>query len=90
MNEITVYHGSTEKVENPNCRFGRKHLDFGQGFYVTNLREQAVAWANNMAGLIPIEIALKELSKHQPNNQMCILNQDIINKHLRYDRTEKL
>lgn len=43
-----------------------------------------------MAGLIPIEIALEELSKHQPNNQMCILNQDIINKHLRYDRTEKL
>ena len=39
---------------------------------------------------IPIEIALEELSKHQPNNQMCILNQDIINKHLRYDRTEKL
>ncbi len=92
MNEITVYHGSTEKVENPICRFGRKHLDFGQGFYVTNLREQAVAWANNTARnrKIPIEIALEELSKHQPNNQMCILYQDIINKHLRYDRTEKL
>ena len=92
MNAITVYHGSTEKVENPICRFGRKHLDFGQGFYVTNLREQAVAWANNTARnrKIPIEIALEELSKHQPNNQMCILNQDIINKHLRYDRTEKL
>lgn len=50
MNEITVYHGSTEKGENPICRFGRKHLDFGQGFYVTNLREQAVAWANNRIG----------------------------------------
>ena len=163
MSTIIVYHGSTERVENPICRFGRKNLDFGQGFYVTNLREQAVAWANNMArnrkkqamlnryrldrnailkeakckvlksydeewlkfivgnrsgeglakeydyveggvandhvvdtvnlyiaGLIELHSALKELAKHQPNNQMCILNQDIINHYLEYDGTEEL
>ncbi len=163
MSEILVYHGGTEKIEQPICSFGRKNLDFGQGFYVTDLREQAVTWANNvaksrktsavlnrymldrktvlqnfkckvfqaydaewlefivgnrsgmnlgkeydyveggvandrvvdtvnlyMAGLMSVEVALNELSKHQPNNQMCILNQEIINKHLRYDGTEEL
>lgn len=160
---MTVYHGSTEKVKTPICKFGRKNLDFGQGFYVTDLRGQAVNWANNMArnknlpallnryqldreailknakckifkaydeewltfiignrsgedlakeydyveggvandrvidtvnlymaGLINADLALRELSKHRPNNQMCILNQEILNKYLIYDGTEEL
>ena len=163
MNMLTVYHGSTEKVETPICRFGRKNLDFGQGFYVTDIREQAITWANNMsrnrnmppllnryhldreailkhakcklfkaydeewltfiignrsgedfakeydyveggvandrvidtvnlymAGLIDATSALRELSKHRPNNQICILNQDIVNNYLIYDGTEEL
>ena len=163
MNMLTVYHGSTEKVETPICRFGRKNLDFGQGFYVTDIREQAVTWANNMArnrnmppllnryyldreailkqakskiftaydeewltfiignrsgedlaqkydyveggvandrvidtinlymaGLIDSTSALRELSRHRPNNQICILNQDIVNNYLIYDGTEEL
>ena len=40
MSEIIVYHGGTEKVEFPICKFGRRNLDFGQGFYVTDLRKQ--------------------------------------------------
>lgn len=163
MNKIIVYHGGTEKIETPVCKFGRLNLDFGQGFYVTNLRQQAIAWANNMArnrnkpamlnrykmdresilkearckvfkaydvewlefivgnrngeelaknydyveggvandrvvdtvnlylaGLMELNTALRELSKHQPNNQMCILNQELINKYLMYDGTEIL
>lgn len=163
MSNIIVYHGGTETIENPICKFGRKNLDFGQGFYVTNLREQAVTWANNMArnrkmpavlnryrldretilqnarckifkaydkewlefivgnrtgqelakdydyveggvandrvvdtinlyiaGLMELSTALRELSKHQPNNQICILSQDLINKYLKYDGTEEL
>ena len=49
MSEIIVYHGGTEKVEFPICKFGRRNLDFGQGFYVTDLRKQAVDWATQMA-----------------------------------------
>ena len=163
MSNIIVYHGGTETIENPICKFGRKNLDFGQGSYVTNLREQAITWANNMArnrkmpavlnryrldreailqnarckifkaydkewlefivgnrtgqelakdydyveggvandrvvdtvnlyiaGLMELNTALRELSKHQPNNQICILSQDLINKHLIYDGTEEL
>lgn len=40
-----VYHGATCAVERPLCNVGRPNLDFGQGFYVTALREQAISWA---------------------------------------------
>ena len=43
-----------------------------------------------IAGLIELGSALRELSKHQPNNQMCILNQEILNKYLVYEGTEEL
>lgn len=162
MKEIFVYHGGTEQIENPICKFGRKSLDFGQGFYVTDILEQAIIWGENIAlarnkavvvnryklnreeilnnyrckifqsydkewlefivgnrtgqntaaefdyveggvandrvidtinlyisGLMDLNTALGELSKHQPNNQICILNQEIINKHLVFDGTEQ-
>ena len=43
--ELIVYHGGTEKVEFPICKFCRRNLDFGQGFYLTNIKEQAEACA---------------------------------------------
>lgn len=41
----TVYHGGTERVDKPLCLLGRKNLDFGQGFYITDIKERAVRWA---------------------------------------------
>lgn len=38
---LTVYHGSITKVDYPIAKAGRENLDFGQGFYITNIREQA-------------------------------------------------
>ncbi|MBQ8957916.1 MAG: DUF3990 domain-containing protein [Bacteroidales bacterium] len=49
MKEVIVYHGGTEKMEFPITKFGRRNLDFGQGFYVTDLRKQAVDWATQVA-----------------------------------------
>ena len=162
MKEIFVYHGGTDRIENPICKFGRTNLDFGQGFYVTDLLEQAITWGKSIAsgrnknviinryklnreeilknynckifksydkewlefivgnrtglnpaiefdyveggvandrvidtinlyisGLMDLNTALGELSKHQPNNQICLLNQEIINKHLIFDGTEQ-
>lgn len=159
--KITVYHGGTETVVNPICGFGRKNLDFGQGFYVTDIREQASKWAmaisqkrqakalinkyqldrdailkegrckifkfydtewlefivasrkglnpaadydyieggvaNDrvidtvnlyMAGLMSSDIALQRLIMHEPNNQICLLNQELIDQYLIYDGTE--
>lgn len=61
---------------------------------LTNWEEQV--WIKNdtihlyIAGLMDLESTLKELSKHQPNNQMCLLNQSITDKYLVYDGTEEL
>ena len=42
---IEVYHGSFMEIRKPDISFSRQTLDFGKGFYVTPLREQAVRWA---------------------------------------------
>ena len=42
---MIVYHGSITVVKKPLVTMGRKNLDFGQGFYVTTLRQQAIDWA---------------------------------------------
>lgn len=163
MKEIIVYHGGTEIVEHPICKFGRPNLDFGQGFYVTDIRKQAIDWAKQtanrrkkspilnryrlnreaifseanckvfeaydkdwlefiinsrrgllvandydyieggvandrvvdtvnlyMAGLMDQATALQRLAEHRPNNQMCLLNQELTDKHLIFDGTEEI
>lgn len=47
MNQ-TLYHGSFVAVESPLVGVGRRELDFGPGFYVTNLRDQAERWARRV------------------------------------------
>lgn len=42
---IGVYHGSFIEIRKPDISYSRRTLDFGKGFYVTPLREQAVRWA---------------------------------------------
>ena len=36
---MKVYHGSKSIVKSPDVSFGRDNLDFGKGFYTTDLRE---------------------------------------------------
>ncbi len=159
MDKVILYHGSTLRVDRPLCNVGREDLDFGKGFYLTRLKEQAVNWANRMrliraadlayinvyklnmeqvlaneyrlfnmssynqewldfivqsrngkkpwlpydiieggvaddkvidtveeyiSGNITVEQALGQLIHKHPNNQMCILNQEIIDNHLTY------
>ena len=43
---MKVYHGSIVEVKTPLVSIGREKLDFGKGFYVTDLKEQAVSWAS--------------------------------------------
>ena len=161
--KITVYHGATEIVDVPLCKLGRPRLDFGQGFYVTDLKEQAIKWAQTLAdkrdekpllniyqldkdailaearskiftaydkdwldfivgnrqgknpakdydyveggiandrvidtiklyiGGIMDEIStLRQLAFHKPNNQICLLNQELTNKYLEYVRTDSI
>ena len=149
---MKVYHGSTIIIEHPIAAAGRQRLDFGQGFYVTDIKVQADLWAERMqrireeagivniyemdidrvreeyryfhfekydnewlqfivanrlgenverfdvieggvandrvidtveaymANLMTLDVALRELSRHQPNNQLCITSQEVIDK----------
>lgn len=160
---VIVYHASTEVVKSPICRYGREKLDFGRGFYLTDLKGQAVEWASRMQdrrhkpglvnvytldkeamlaearckvftaydqewlhficdcrkgydpsekydyveggiaddrvvdsinlylqGFLPESETLRRLAAHQPNNQICLLNQALIDKYLHYDHTEHI
>lgn len=153
---MIVYHGSYCIVNNPDISFSRDALDFGKGFYVTGIEEQAISWTSrfkirgktaylNTYELLIEEIkeiyrvkeflsydiewldfilscrsgsnqylkydmvvggiaddrvyntlelyeekligkneALKRLQYHKPNHQICIINQEVINKYLKY------
>ena len=157
----TVFHGSLEEIISPLVHIGRENLDFGKGFYVTDILHQAEVWAGIKsryfmdakavvnehlfdfdnaikdfkykkferydgewlhfivdsrdgkkvwekydiieggvandrvidtveafkAGQISEEKALKELSKHQPNNQICILKQAVADKYFKFVRS---
>lgn len=49
---MIVYHGSTEIVKNPDISHSYRQLDFGRGFYVTTVREQAERWARRKADVL--------------------------------------
>ena len=154
---MILYHGGTEAVMHPDCKKGRPDLDFGQGFYVTLLQDQAEGFARRKArdrkskpvisvyefdyeaaiedcvylnfefydetwldfvvesrsglkpwssydiveggvandrvidtvelytiGILDKASALGRLSEHQPNHQICILSQTILDKYLKF------
>lgn len=160
---MIVFHGSTEIIRQPLANAGRRNLDFGTGFYVTDLREQAVFWANRpvnnnrmhwlnvyeldmdgvlnssyrylrfssydfawlefvvgnrrgeerwqdydlieggiandrvfntielyAAGLTPREEALEKLRYEKPNNQLCLLRQELIDHYLHFITAEEV
>lgn len=159
-----VFHGAANVIEYPLVHVGRENLDFGKGFYITDIRSQAKIWAQIksrylldadaiineydfdfdtaitnyrykrfdyydkewlsfivncrmghkiwqnhdiieggvandrvidtveafIAGMIDEEKALNELSKHQPNNQICILRQTVVDKFLKFNKAVKI
>ena len=119
---LTVYHGSVLTIDKPLAKAGRLNLDFGQGFYITDIRKQAKRWALRigvrfgekpwseydvveggvandrvidtveayMIGNMTVEMALGQLAQHQPNNQICLLNQEVINEHLCFMYVEQV
>ena len=42
---MRVYHGSVVVVKAPLVSVGRRNLDFGPGFYLTKIKDQAEKWA---------------------------------------------
>ena len=157
------YHGSIQEIRFPLAKAGRPNLDFGRGFYVTDIRRQAEEWAERIglrmvetpmlniyeldmdlvrskfrvlkfedynkewldfivasrSGKTPWvdfdmveggvandrvidtieaymivnitqEMALGELAKHRPNNQLCLINQALIDECLRFVSVESV
>ena len=48
---MRLYHGSTQIIEKPLVSYGRENLDFGKGFYTTNIQEQAENWVSRFIAL---------------------------------------
>lgn len=42
---MILYHGSYTAIEKPDLTYSRSTTDFGKGFYLTPLKEQAVSWS---------------------------------------------
>lgn len=48
---MILYHGSTLTITMPNIDLSRQKLDFGQGFYTTPIKQQAINWAKRFQRL---------------------------------------
>ena len=48
---MKLYHGSTVIVDKPLVSYGRNNLDFGKGFYTTNMQSQAEKWVQRFISL---------------------------------------
>ena len=47
-----VYHGSNVKIDKIDLNKSHKYKDFGKGFYVTAIKEQAILMAKQTVKLI--------------------------------------
>ena len=48
---MKLYHSSNVCVEHPDTEHSRLYLDFGRGFYLTSLYEQAVRYAQRFLNI---------------------------------------
>lgn len=55
---MTVFHGSDTIVKNPDVLHSFRNLDFGKGFYVTSIEEQAERWAKRKADFSKLKAVL--------------------------------
>ena len=77
---MIVYHGSIEVVEKPDVLHSHRPLDFGRGFYVTSVKEQAERWAKRKAALLGKEkafINLYEMKKDTTGLAVKTFDEDL-------------
>ncbi len=46
---MILYHGSNQPIVKIDLSKGKKFKDFGQGFYTTHIKEQALYWSRRIA-----------------------------------------
>ncbi len=62
---MIVYHGSSIAVKSPDILHSYRPLDFGKGFYVTSVWEQAERWAYRKADLLDSDKAIVSIYEMQ-------------------------
>jgi hypothetical protein len=157
---MILYHASTMVVDHPDVEHSRPNLDFGRGFYLTAIRDQAVRYSERFtrrgkpafiseyefdddipgfvvkrfegydedwldyvaacrhgeipeqqfdaveggiandnvfntvdlyfAGIITKQEALGRLKYEKPNHQFCILNAEMLERHLHFIKGERV
>ena len=45
---MRLYHGSNRQIEHVDLSKGKRFKDFGQGFYTTDLKQQALEWSKTI------------------------------------------
>ncbi len=79
---MKVYHGSYTAIEKVDLSFCEPGKDFGQGFYVTNLPEQARVWASRIGGHKHVKGVITEFEYNENmsrNMKMKVLRFDDYN-----------
>lgn len=77
---MKVYHGSIQSVEKPDILHSYRPLDFGKGFYVTTIREQAERWAKRKADIYAKDTGIVSIYEMQENTRefaIKIFNEDL-------------
>lgn len=77
---MIVYHGSIQCVEKPDTLHSYRPLDFGRGFYVTTVREQAERWAKRKADIYAKDtgvVSIYEMQENMHEFNIKIFNQDL-------------
>lgn len=62
---MRLYHGSNQKIKRIDLSKAKPQKDFGQGFYATHIKEQAVYWSQRIADRFGGEPVVTELEFHQ-------------------------
>ena len=55
---MIVYHGGIDVIEKPDINHSYRPLDFGKGFYITTVKEQAEKWAKRKADIFDKDVAV--------------------------------
>ena len=78
---MIVYHGTTKIVRNPDVDHSYRPLDFGRGFYVTTVREQAERWARRKASILGKEKSI--INIYQMSDDFCGLHVKFFDEDLK-------
>ena len=71
---MIVYHGAIEEIKSPDVSHSLRNLDFGNGFYVTSVKEQAERWAKRKHILHPGSLCIVNVYEYSElTEQLSVL-----------------